>query len=399
MASTFETLVARLTSDASRAQPRDALQWCSNWFQQRLEEQRARSRGELARPPSYRTSQPNDLFVDTPIRSNHRAMEGPDDETVSRYPRAPPRHLPSPPNFRGPSPFGILNAPGNVSLDGGASKSSASPSISDIEYNPPVEPMSSSGLYPTYRSTSTSPAADQPSPARSGDILFPPYITIPARRTPVGAEFIVVNNGSTESLPAFPETTDHRSRIRNSIASNLIFRSPDEEQETEEQNAMQVVRLEADETVVRQRDVDEHSCVVEPNQLSRYIHPEPLSSPWISGKPSTTSLPSEGKLVQRGSPLVQSPATPPGPLALGSTANSFIDPQLLYGVCESFSTTREHGRVVDNLDPSPSQHSGSTHRRSPASRRRSKGRCQMSSLCPLEGLCPSAFRHRTGVIC
>lgn len=354
MESTFEMLVARLTRDANCVQPRDVLQWCSNWFQQRLEEQRARSRGELARLPSYRTSIPNDLLVDAPIRSNRKPMEGPAVETISRYPRAPPRHLPSPPNFRGPSPFGILEAPGNALLEGDAEDLLASPPISDIEYNPPVEPMLSSGLYSTYQNTSPSPAPDQSSLSRSKDNLLPPSSTIPARRTPISAEFIVINSQSTESLSVFPETTDQPRRIRNSIASNLIFRNPDGEQETGEQNEMQEVRLEADEVVIRQMDVGEYSYIVEPGQLNRYIHPDPLPSPWISGKPSTASLPSEGKLLQQGPPLVQSPGSPSGPLAFCSNANSFVDPQLLHGVCKPSGTTRKHGSVVDNLGPFPS---------------------------------------------
>jgi hypothetical protein len=75
--STFETLIADLTRDANRVQPQDALQWCSNWFQQRLEEQRSRSRNELARLSSYCTSLPNDHFMDTPIQSNRQLIEDP----------------------------------------------------------------------------------------------------------------------------------------------------------------------------------------------------------------------------------------------------------------------------------------------------------------------------------
>ena len=268
MASTVESLIARLSRDANRAQPRDALQWCSNWFQQRLEEQRVRSRGELARLPSYRTSLPNGPSADTPMRSIRQPMEDPSAETVSRYPRAPPRHLPSPPNLRGPSPFGVLDAPGNALLEGDAEGMFASPPISDVEHDPPVEPMSSSGLYSTYQTKCPSPASDQTSPFRSGDNLLPPSSTIPARRPPVSAELIVVNNESTESLPVFPETTDQRCRVRNSIASNLIFRNPDEGRETGEQGAMQEVKLEADNVVVRQREAGECSYTVGPGQLN-----------------------------------------------------------------------------------------------------------------------------------
>ena len=48
---------------------------------------------------------------------------------------------------------------------------------------------------------------------------------------------------------------------------------------------------------------------------------------------------------------MQSPSSPSGPLTFSPTANSFIDPQLLHGVCESSSTTREHESIVENLGP------------------------------------------------
>jgi len=396
MASTFETLVARLTRDASRAQPRDPLQWCSNWFQHRLEEQRTRSRGELARLPSYRTSLPNGLYVDAPIQSNRQRFDSSTTETVSPYPRGPPRHLPSPPNLKGPSPFGILDAPGNALLAEDSEDSLTSPSIPDIEPTSPVGPALGPDLYSTHQNTRTSPAPSQSSRSGPADIL-PPVATILSRRLPSSAESIVVDGGTTETFSVFPEISDQPRRIRNSIASNYIFRAPDEEQETEELNASQEVRLEAEEIVIRQGDLGEQSHAVEIRHLNCYIRPEPLPSPWISGKPSSTSLTSEGKGLQPGSPQVQPPTSPPGPLALSPIANSFIDPQLLYGVCGSFVTTLERWSVIDDLDPS-SQRSGSTHLRSPASKRRSKARSQMSSLSLLEGLCPSASRHPTGVI-
>lgn len=50
-ASTFDTLIADLTKDATRAQPRDALQFCADWFNSRLHEQRARIRDIFERSP------------------------------------------------------------------------------------------------------------------------------------------------------------------------------------------------------------------------------------------------------------------------------------------------------------------------------------------------------------
>ena len=299
MASTFETLIAELTRDANRVQPQDALQWCSNWFQQRLEEQRTRSRNELSRLLNYRTSLPNDHFVDTPIQANRQLMEDSTAEAVSPYSRAPPRHRPSLANIRGPSPFGTLNVPGNALLEETAEDLLGPPQPTfNLEPNTPIEPMINSGLYSTYHNTSPSPAPSQFSPSGPGDYLLPPSSTIFARRTSVSAESIAVDSETTEPLPVFQKTPDQLRRIRNSIANNFIFRDLDEEQETGVLNAMQEMKVEADEIVIRQGDVGEYFYVVESGHLNCYIRPEPLPPSWLSGKPSPTSLPSEEKFLQ-----------------------------------------------------------------------------------------------------
>lgn len=299
MASTFETLIAELTRDANRVQPQDALQWCSNWFQQRLEEQRTRSRNELSRLLSYRTSLPNDHFVDTPIQSNRQLVEDPAVEAVSPYSRAPPRHRPSLANIKGPSPFGTLNVPGNALLEEDAEDLLASQQPTfNIEPNTPLEPMINSGLYSTYQNTSPSSAQAQFSPSGPGDYLLPPSSTIFARRTSVSAESIAVDSDTTEPLPVFSKTADQLRRIRNSIANNFIFRDLDEEQETGVLNAMQEMNVDSNEVVIRQGDVGEYFYVVESGHLNCYIRPEPLPPSWLSGQPSPTSLPTEEKFLQ-----------------------------------------------------------------------------------------------------
>lgn len=298
MASTFETLIAELTRDANRVQPQDALQWCSNWFQQRLEEQRTRSRNELSRLLAHRTSLPNDHFVDTPIQSNRQLVEDPAAEAVSPYSRAPPRHRLSLANIRGPSPFGTLNVPGNALLEENAEDLLAPPPTFSIEPNTPIDPMINSGLYSTYQNTSPSPAPAQFSPSGPGDYLLPPSSTIFARRTSVSAESIAVDSETIEPLPMFPKTADQLRRIRNSIANNFIFRDLDEEQETGVLNAMLEMKVEPDEVVIRQGDVGEYFYVVESGHLNCYIRPEPLPPSWLSGNPSPTSLHTEEKFLQ-----------------------------------------------------------------------------------------------------
>ena len=46
--STFDLLIDELTRDIRRVQPNDALQYCANWFNDRLKEQRSLIRDKLA---------------------------------------------------------------------------------------------------------------------------------------------------------------------------------------------------------------------------------------------------------------------------------------------------------------------------------------------------------------
>ena len=331
MGSTFETLVAELTRDANRARPQDALQWCSNWFQQRLEAQRARIRGELARLPALRTSLPKDHSVDTPIQSNRQPTENLNAGAVSQYSRAPPGYRPPLANLRGPRPFGTLNPPGNTLLEGDA-EGLLDPT-SNIGPNTPVGPMLSFGLYSRYQNKSPGPG--QLSPQTTSSIVF-------ARRSSISTGSIAVGSEITETPPGFPGTAEQLGRMRISIGNGFIFRDLDEEQETWVLNAMQEMRVEADEVVIRQGDVGEYLSVVESGHLDYGTPPEPLPPSWLSPQSSLTSLPPEVELLQPDSLTAQPPSSSSVPPVFGPTANSFIDQRLLHGVCKSLGATWEH---------------------------------------------------------
>lgn len=277
--STFDQLVVELTRDARRAQPRDALQWCSNWFQSRLEEQRARSREELARKPSFTQNLSPDLYVDTPIVVSQPLTDIHIHDSVSPYSQAPRRSRPSLVSTMGPSPFGTLNVPGNALLEEIDDRVMSTPSF-NIESRSPHSSVNA--LYSTYENNTGSSFLN----SNPGDYLLPPTSTILARRTSVSAESIDVDSDTGEPLPVFPKSGDQLRRIRASIANNFIFRDLDEEQETGVLNAMQEIRVEKNEVVIRQGDVGEYFYVVESGRLNCYIHPEPLPPAWLTGQPS-----------------------------------------------------------------------------------------------------------------
>lgn len=287
--STFDSLVSDLTRDAQRVQPKDALQFCANWFQSRLEEQRARTRDTLSsQRRSFALDLPTSLYIDSPLGS------GPEPRASSPfYPPSPqrPQHRSSLRDSIAQSPFGMLNVPGNALLNDDA----APPSFNfDSRHElPPTSPLTTTNPFSGFEPIT--PTSHNP-----GDYLHPPTSAIFARRTSVSAESIVVDSDTDEPLPVYPKTDDQIRRIKASISNNFIFRDLDEEQETGVLNAMREVRVKRNEVVIRQGDVGEYFYVVEDGLLHCYIRPEPLPPTWLTESNSSTSLNPEDMFVQPG---------------------------------------------------------------------------------------------------
>lgn len=265
MPSTFRQLIEALTRDVERVQPKDALQFCANWFQSRLEEQRTRTRDTLTRRSSMGLNDlPTDHYLDSigeglpsvsPFTTSHRHS----------FPHHPRTHTPS-----APSPFGTLNVPGNALLSG----THAPP--------PPMFKLDPTELSPTANGFLSSPFDAGPHGSSPGDYLHPPSATILARRTSVSAESIAVDGESNEPLPVYPKTDAQLKRIRTSIFNNFIFRDLDEEQESGVLAAMEEISVPAGEVVIRQGDVGEFFYVVEQGLLYCYIKADPPPPPSVT---------------------------------------------------------------------------------------------------------------------
>jgi cAMP-dependent protein kinase regulator len=299
---TFEALVQDLTRDIYRAQPKDVLQFCANWFQSRLEEQRNQTRDLLSRgsqsfPSPVESSPPIlDLYVDSPLTGAGPSSHTPPPRAVSPYAHhALSSHHSPLRNSISPSPFGTLNIAGNALLSnephaplGGRPRFKM-----DGRELPPTSPltMANNG----YRQSFDQVTPTSPNP---GDFLHPPTSTIFARRTSVSAESIVVDGNLGENIPFYPKTPDQLRRIKASITNNFIFRDLDEEQESGVLNAMQERTVGKDEVVIRQGDVGEYFYVVESGLLHCYIRPEPLPPTWLAEGSSSTLT--EEKFLQPG---------------------------------------------------------------------------------------------------
>lgn len=289
--STFDSLVADLTRDAYRVQPKDALQFCANWFQARLEEQRTRTRDALSnRMTPVRDDLPADHYLDSPLSPTAFAATGsPFSQGFSQ-----PRSSLSRQSISHHSPFGTLNVPGNALL------ADPEPSVQNI-MNPPSFRFDGGDLDPSSPLAPSDPftsfANGVISPNGPDDFLQPPSSMILARRTSVSAESIPMDSEFDEPLRVYPKTPEQVSRIRASIMRNFMFRGLDEEQERGVLNAMQEIRVAKDEVVIRQGDVGEYFYVVESGYLECCIRDEPLPPDWFNG-PKVAPRPE--KFVQPG---------------------------------------------------------------------------------------------------
>ncbi|KAH7879601.1 cyclic nucleotide-binding-like protein [Lentinula edodes] len=221
-------LLVDLTRDYERAQPHDAMQFCANWFQRRLEEQRTRARDALG--------------------GGNNGMRG-------------------------------------------SSSSSRRGSVMNYVDDSPIDPLERKQRGSIQRPPSigfTNPFSTSPTPLSSigNDFLHPPNSAIFARRTSVSAESIPIEDLlQGVQLPTHPKTDAQLARIKLSIRDNFIFRDLDEEQETGVLDAMREVSVAQGEEVIRQGDVGEFFYVVESGVLDCYI----LGTPTTPTTPTITT--------------------------------------------------------------------------------------------------------------
>lgn len=256
LSSNYEQLIEDLTRDVHRAQPRDPLQYCANWFQSRLEEQRIRVRDvAVDRSPNI-ASQRRDLYDDWGPAGN---PPGPTASSPSPRPS-----LDAAPFLK--NPFGAQSALSTFApIPGpfGGSHSGATPFVTINE----EEVFSPSAF--------TSPFADPFAPKLSaGDtsgntLALPPGLL--GRRTSVSAESIVPGSQSSEAVPFHPKSQEQLQRIKAAIRDNFIFRDIEDKQLQAVLGAMEEVHVVPNEVVIRQGDQGDYFYVVEDGFLLCYV--------------------------------------------------------------------------------------------------------------------------------
>ena len=254
--STYEQLFEDLARDVHRAQPRDPLQYCANWFQSRLEEQRIRFRDAAVDRSPNPAAQRKDLY-------DEWGPAGPPPGPIANKP-SPRPSLDTAPFLK--NPFGAQSALNTFSPAPnpfGSGHSGAAPFVTINE----EEVLSPSA----FSSPFTDPFIPKPSTGdNSGNTLaLPPGLL--GRRTSVSAESIVPGSQSNEAVPFHPKSLEQLKRIKAAIRDNFIFRDIEDKQLQAVLGAMEEVQVAPNEVVIRQGDQGDYFYVVEDGFLLCYV--------------------------------------------------------------------------------------------------------------------------------
>ncbi|KAG0324812.1 hypothetical protein BGZ99_001428 [Dissophora globulifera] len=199
------------------AQPQDVLQFCANYFNQKLEEQRMRFLAAARNAPQQN--------------------------------REIPQFLPAliPPTLSISSPKAThATTPAASSPDHSMESDSDSDSDSDDDDD-------------------DNEAHEDPSP-----LLSMPINYMRGRRTSVSAESMVPSHQNYVKT-VISKTAEQRKRIELSIASNFLFKNLDEDQHEDVVNAMAEKRFRARESVIEQGAVGDYFYVVETGTLDVFV--------------------------------------------------------------------------------------------------------------------------------
>ncbi|KAE8222073.1 hypothetical protein CF319_g4671 [Tilletia indica] len=230
--SDYARILNDLNRDVLRARPLDPLQFCANWFNNRLEAER--KAGFLSQQQQHQQQQ---MGIPGSVTAAASAASA-------------------------GSAAGSSGIGSSVSFD----DSPPSPSLSDA-FIPPAS-------YNLGRRTSVSAESLAPSlsnPGASG-----------------GAD----DDADATTKTVIPKSDSQMQRIRSSISNNLLFRNLEDDQYTDVLLAMKEVKVEADHPVIVQGDQGDYFYIVENGQLDVYISKEARDATFssIDGESTSSNL-------------------------------------------------------------------------------------------------------------
>lgn len=297
--STYAELVADLTRDVQRAQPRDVLQYCANWFNTRLQEQRTRIRDAFQAQafgrPSAAAGLTDELFVDRAMPPRGSVPNGLGNMSVASsvrsspmpshsqpHPQAqPPQPQPQPQHVAPPSVVQHhAPQPNPFALSSGSAFSLVPGARLSDPFAPTASPRARPGRAITPQRHNVIHEEEEPptpsSPAPPAQSSSPAFLAPPpsalGRRVSVSAESITPSaSGSLPPMPNYPKTPEQLQRIKASIANAFLFRNLDSEQERAVLGAMQERSVETGERVIEQGADGDYFYVVESGALDCFV--------------------------------------------------------------------------------------------------------------------------------
>ncbi|QIX01263.1 hypothetical protein AMS68_006780 [Peltaster fructicola] len=252
--SSYSNEIEALSREVRKQQPSDVLQFCANFFQRRLESQRAEF--VLTQHHSSQTGMAESTFPGSsnPFGATNNSSAA---ATSRSIPPATGMHSVAEEDdehadFASPT---ASSFPPNVRDN---SSSNSGSTFGNFAFNP-----SSSG---TQQQQSQSPAMDNPQ-------SYPKEYNL-NRRTSVSAESLAPSaaNDTNWKVPSFPKTSEQESRLRAAVAHNFLFAHLDDEQTTQVLGALQERKIPAkDVRVIVQGDPGDYFYVVESGTFDIFV--------------------------------------------------------------------------------------------------------------------------------
>jgi cAMP-dependent protein kinase regulator len=281
-----------LNREISRENPTDVLQFCANFFNRRLEAQRAEFL--ISSRQGFSSSNPfGGMSTTTAYTGGESLFPGPglglavdggrespfshnpfsttiteEDEDVGQSPTTP-SFRPNPLVNPDPSNLGMLSSsPGQ-----GQSLFSPRARFGFGNDQPPHGPPANNHLHPNSSFMNSSTGGDFPSNYNMG------------RRTSVSAESLIPSSSTEEwTPPVYPKTAEQLERLKVAVSGNFLFMHLDDDQSSQVLSALMEKPIPGKGTrVITQGDVGDYFYVVERGSFDIHVNPAGSMLPGTGG--------------------------------------------------------------------------------------------------------------------